>query len=69
MTGLNGRYDFTINIMAFVPPMEARRTAPVDPLDVFREALEQELGLRLESRKVAVEMLVVDHLAKSPKEN
>jgi len=68
MTGLKGRYDFELNIAAYLPS-EAGRTGHIDPLDIMQTALQKELGLKLESRKAPVEMLVVDHLEKSPTEN
>jgi uncharacterized protein (TIGR03435 family) len=36
--------------------------------DFFR-ALQDQLGLRLEQRKAPVEILVVDHIEKTPTEN
>jgi uncharacterized protein (TIGR03435 family) len=33
------------------------------------EALQQELGLKLEPRKMPIEVLVIDHIDKSPAEN
>jgi len=33
------------------------------------EALEKQLGLKLEKKKVLVDMLVVDHIEKAPTEN
>jgi uncharacterized protein (TIGR03435 family) len=35
----------------------------------IRVALEEKLGLKLEPRKLPVEMLVIDHLEKKPSEN
>ena len=39
------------------------------PLPSIFTALQQQLGLRLESRKVPVEILVIDHLEKVPTDN
>jgi uncharacterized protein (TIGR03435 family) len=36
---------------------------------VLQSALPKQLGLKLESRKMPVEMLVIDHVEKSPVEN
>lgn len=70
MTGLKGRYDFEFNVRAYLPTKEAgRKTGPVDPLDIMQTALQEDLGLKLESRKAPVEILVIDHLEKSPAEN
>jgi uncharacterized protein (TIGR03435 family) len=70
MTGLKGRYDFEFDITSFgvngpPPPGEA----PLDPVAVLQAALPKQLGLRLESRKMPVEMLVIDHVEKSPVAN
>jgi uncharacterized protein (TIGR03435 family) len=46
---------------AFVPEGET-------PPDIFA-AVQQQLGLKLESRKGPVEMIVVDHVEKTPTEN
>jgi uncharacterized protein (TIGR03435 family) len=69
-TGLKGRYDFAFDITSFgvngaQPPGEA----PPDPVAVLQSALPKQLGLKLESRKMPVEMLVIDHLEKSPVAN
>ena len=73
LTGLKGRYDFNLNIAAYLPPRsESGRgaaPAPVDPADVIQAMLQGELGLNLESRKASVEILVIEHAEKSPTEN
>jgi len=38
------------------------------PKPAFRDALEQQLGLRLEPKKAPVDVLVVDRFEKSPPE-
>jgi uncharacterized protein (TIGR03435 family) len=65
-TGLSGRYDFTLE---WVPEMAATATgdgAPAGP-SVFT-ALRETLGLRLESGRDMVEVLVVESVAR-PTEN
>jgi len=61
-TGLQGSYYFALE---FVPDNNPKN---VDgpPLAA---ALQEQLGLRLEKRKGPVEVLVVDHIGKSPTEN
>lgn len=71
-TGLNGFYDFTLAIPPPPPPAGAqpdgRDAAPQDRRgDVFA-AIREQLGLKLESRKVPVEVFVIDHVEK-PGEN
>ncbi|HTB12091.1 MAG TPA: TIGR03435 family protein [Bryobacteraceae bacterium] len=61
-TGLSGTFDFTIE---FTP--EDRRGSPPDAAadnggPTLVEALREQLGIKLESRKSQVDMLVVDHV-------
>jgi uncharacterized protein (TIGR03435 family) len=53
-TGLMGNYDFTINY--------APEAATDSPLPSIFTALQEQLGLKLETRTVPVEMLVIDHI-------
>lgn len=69
MTGLKGRYDFIINIRAHLPTDRKPGDPPPDPADIFMEALQQDLGLKLEPRKAPVEVLVIDHMERRPIEN
>jgi uncharacterized protein (TIGR03435 family) len=69
-TGLSSRYDFSLTYMPddarapSGPPAGRYASAP----DLFK-AVESQLGLKLEKGKIPVEMLVVDHIEKSPSEN
>jgi len=70
MTGLKGRYDFTLDASPFFSI-----DTPIDKNDmqatvasVFQQALQQQLGLKLDARKIPVEVLVIDH-AEKPTEN
>jgi uncharacterized protein (TIGR03435 family) len=58
-TGLKGRYNFELE---FVPP--GRTMAADAGGDVF-EAVQEQLGLKLEGKKGPVEVLVVDHAEKA----
>jgi uncharacterized protein (TIGR03435 family) len=60
-TGLKGDYDFTVS---YAPANDASSSLP----DFFT-ALQEQLGLKLESRKVPVDFLVIDHVEKIPTEN
>ena len=90
MTGLTGKYDYTLD---FVPeegmmkgPMGALPPPPPPPPGgagpapgdnapdnssgaTLFTALQEQLGLKLEPKKGPVEMLVIDHLEKTPTEN
>jgi uncharacterized protein (TIGR03435 family) len=58
-TELKGKYDMTLH---WIPD------ASSDGPTIF-EALQQQLGLKLEQRKTTVDVLVVDHVEKVPTEN
>jgi uncharacterized protein (TIGR03435 family) len=61
-TGLTGRYDFAL-IFAIDPLAPDAGTAP----DIFH-AVQEQLGLKLESAKAPVDVIVVDH-AEMPSQN
>jgi uncharacterized protein (TIGR03435 family) len=71
MTGLKGFYDLKLD---WVP--EPRKSADGAATDSDRpagprlpEALQDQLGLKLENRKAPIDVLVVDRLDKIPTEN
>jgi uncharacterized protein (TIGR03435 family) len=76
-TGINGRYDLTIN---FTPPAAIRHlgqhpaggdpvvSEPDGTISIF-EAVSKQLGLKLQPRKVKAAVLVVDHVNETPTEN
>jgi len=75
-TGLTDRYDLRL-IFAKEPtepiardslPGEVVPNSPSTAPSIFRAA-EEQLGLKLERKKVAVEFLIVDHIDRSPTEN
>ena len=60
-TGLTGRFDIGLEFTTFrFFPDSPPPPAPAEGLSVF-EALEQQLGLRLESRRGPVRMIIVEH--------
>lgn len=65
MTGLTGRYDVAIGMAKYLPQAGDK----TDPLALIQTALQEELGLKLEPRKVAVDFLVIDHAARVPSGN
>lgn len=69
-TGLTGRYDYTIfwSSLATVAALGFDPGADPDGPSIF-DAVEQQLGLKIEKRKAPVQMLVVDHVDKKPTEN
>lgn len=60
-TGLTGIYDYSLS---YAPANTSDSGLP----DLFT-ALQEQLGLKLESQKVPVEILVIDHVDKIPTEN
>jgi uncharacterized protein (TIGR03435 family) len=60
-TAIEGMYDFNLR---FAP-----NGANDSPLPSLFTALQEQFGLKLQSQKVPVEMLVVDHVEKTPTEN
>jgi uncharacterized protein (TIGR03435 family) len=67
-TGLKGRFDFEINIRKYVPQMKPG-DPPFDIISILQEALQKEIGLKLDSRKAPIEVLVIDKIDKAPAEN
>jgi uncharacterized protein (TIGR03435 family) len=60
-TALNGLYDIDLR---FAPEDRMDSTAPT-----LFTALQEQIGLRLDSRKLAVDILVIDHAEKTPSGN
>jgi uncharacterized protein (TIGR03435 family) len=74
-TGLKGRYDVTLTFMdptrtdssAFTE--DGRLSTANDEAPSIFTAIEQQLGLKLERKKIAVDVVVIDHAEKTPTEN
>lgn len=76
-TGMNGRYDMTLNFSPYRAVQnsggpsaggDAAASEPNGTISLF-EALDHQLGLKLESRKVTAPVLVIDHVDEMPREN
>jgi uncharacterized protein (TIGR03435 family) len=66
-TGLKGGYDFTLEYYSGpggVGVKEGHEAAPDPNGSSLQAALREQLGLRMESRKGPVEMLMVEHIAR-----
>jgi uncharacterized protein (TIGR03435 family) len=65
-TGLNKSYDFTLSFMPEFPPDFPKENLPPELLDrpSLFDALQQQLGLKLEAQKGPVENYVIDHIEK-----
>jgi uncharacterized protein (TIGR03435 family) len=74
-TGLKGRYDFRINTLPYVEAAasvnggKGDQVSDLDLAAILVTALQNELGLKLESRRDKADILVVDHAEKTPTEN
>jgi len=73
-TGLTGRYNYFLDIEPYFTEESRKAAAGVDgpPPDahaIIAAAMQKELGLKVESKKVPVEVIVVDHAEKTPAEN
>ena len=69
-TGLTGRYDVVLNAGKYVTEMHTREgDTPPDPLAIVSRGLQEELGLKLDGRKMPVDLVVIDRAEKLPAEN
>jgi uncharacterized protein (TIGR03435 family) len=64
-TGLKGRFTCTADPRPYVPDP----SQPIDRLSMIITLLQEQFGLKLEAKKQAVEMVIVDHLEKTPTAN
>jgi uncharacterized protein (TIGR03435 family) len=72
LTGLTGTYDFTLYWTPEYPMVElnARPGAEAaEPAPTLLQALQDQLGLKLEARKSSIEVIVIDHVEKIPTGN
>lgn len=75
-TGLDGGYDFTLTFSLINPAQinlrgrgpDGDASEPISGLTVF-EAVEKQLGLKLEETKRTAPFLVIDHVEQKPVEN
>jgi uncharacterized protein (TIGR03435 family) len=72
-TGLSAKYDFTLTYSAeglnYPMPTPAASPADSEPLQDIFGAVQSQLGLKLEPKKGPVELIVIDHIEKTPAEN
>jgi uncharacterized protein (TIGR03435 family) len=61
-TGLEGTYNFSVDPKPYAGP------GPLDLPSMITTAIQEELGLRLESRKFQLQVMVIDHI-EAPDEN
>lgn len=68
-THLKGRYDAVFDMTKYAEDMHPVEGAPMDMAGVMTTALREEIGLRMESQKTAIDVIVVDHAEKTPETN
>jgi uncharacterized protein (TIGR03435 family) len=67
MTGLTGKYDYNLEYSG--SPLNATTDNIADPAPDFVTAVKDQLGLKLESKKGTIDLLVIDHIEKNPTPN
>jgi len=69
-TGLTGHYNYFLDIASYVTEeMQKSPGPPPEANSIVAQAMQAQLGLKLEAKKAPVEMLVIDHVEKTPAEN
>ncbi len=76
-TGLTGKYDFVLSWFpenmrspaAAAPSAESASSAPAPEGPTLMQAIQEQLGLKLEAAKGPIEMFVVESFEKTPSEN
>lgn len=71
-TGLTGKYEIKIDVAAYMQSQagDGKANEPqIDVMSVLFNALQSQLGVKLDSKKATVNFLVIDHAEKTPTEN
>jgi uncharacterized protein (TIGR03435 family) len=63
-TGLTGKYDFTIDFTPYLPDAHNMDVNRPDSTSILMAAMEGELGIKMETRKTQVDVMVIDHVEK-----
>ena len=69
ITGLKGRFDIPLNAAPYMTPEVMSAKSPAELIGVGITAMHAELGLKVETKKVPVEMIVIDRVLRTPVEN
>jgi uncharacterized protein (TIGR03435 family) len=71
-TGLRGLFNYTLDVNAYLTEETRKSTGTGPPLEangIVAQAMQEQLGLKVEAKKTPVSMLIVEHIEKSPTEN
>ena len=63
-TGLPGKYDFAIDFTPYLPDAKNMGPDRPDTTSILMAAMEGELGIKMETRKTQVDIMVIDHVEK-----
>lgn len=63
-TGLPGKYDFVIDFTPYLPDEKNMGPNRPDSTSILIAAMEGELGIKMETRKTQVDVMVIDHVEK-----
>jgi uncharacterized protein (TIGR03435 family) len=63
-TGLKGKYDFVLDFTPYLPDAKNMGPDRPDTVSILMAAMEGELGIKMETRKTQVNVMVIDHVAK-----
>jgi uncharacterized protein (TIGR03435 family) len=72
-TGLTGQYNYFLDILAYITD-DIRESArggrvPIEGPAIIANALQEQLGLKLDSAKIPVPVVVIDNMEKAPSQN
>jgi len=65
-TGLKGYWDFTLDMSSF---MMTQPTGMEDAIGMIIQAVNEQLGIKIDQKKMPAEVLIVDHAERVPVEN
>ena len=68
-TGLKGSYDFTLDMSPFLGGGDFKPTGIEDVITIITQAAKEQLGIVIDQKKVPADLLIVDHVEKTPVEN
>ena len=71
-TGLDGYFNYFLDINAYLTEEMRKSTGTGPPLEansIIAQAMQEQLGLKVEAKKTPVPVLIVEHIEKSPIEN
>ena len=71
-TGLTGRYDYSFDYAPDPPANQQEESAvgtAMDPGPDFATAFQKQLGFRLEKKRLPIDVLVIEHVDRTPVEN